>query len=324
MINFEIIIMSEEANKIHTITGALGFTGKYIAKQLIEKGYTVRTLTNSPDRPNPFRGKLQIFPLDFKNENELINSLRGTDVFYITYWVRFPYKSRNLSFIYSEAEENTKKLFDAAKKAGVGKIVYVSISNPDENLPYEYFYRKARIEKYLMASGVPYAILRPCVIFGDEDILFNNIAWAIRKFPFFPVFNAKECKIQPVFVNDLASLAIEYGQKKENVLIDACGPEIFHYRDLVRTICRILNKRRLVFTLPRSVIYYVGKIISMITGDQILTRDEMNGLCDGLMYSRNAPLASTRFTAWLKENKEIFGKRYANETKRRRNRKMAY
>lgn len=324
MFIFDMQIMTDKKNTIHTITGALGFTGKYIAGQLIEKGCTVQTLTNSPERPNPFGNKLNILPLDFDNLENLTNSLRGTDVFYITYWVRFAYKSKDLTFLYSQGEENTKKLFDAAKNAGVSKIVYISISNPDEELPYEYFYRKARIEKHLMASGIPYAILRPCVLFGDEDILFNNIAWAIRKFPLFPVFKAKECKIQPVFVNDLATLSIECGQKKENILTDACGPEIFHYKDIVKTICKILNKKRLVFTLPRSWIYNAGKIISTITGDQILTRDEMNALCDGLMYSRNPPLAKTRFTIWLTENKKTFGIRYANETKRRRYRKMAY
>ncbi|MFH0866510.1 MAG: NAD(P)H-binding protein [Bacteroidota bacterium] len=318
--------MTEENHKkeIHTITGVLGFTGKYIAKQLIEKGYTVQTLTNSPGRPNPYGDNLRIFPLDFNNEEALVNSLKGTDVLYVTYWVRFAYKSKDLVFFHSQGEENTRKLFDAAKKAGVGKIVYISISNPDENSPYEYFYRKARIEKYLMSSGLPYAILRPCVPFGNEDILFNNIAWAIRKFPLFPVFKEKECKIQPIFVEDMAALAIECAQKKENILMDACGPEIFQYRVLAKTICKILNKKRWILTLPSSWIYFAGKIISMITGDQILTRDEMNALNDGYMYSRNTPVAPTCFTQWLEENKKTFGIRYANETKRRRDRKMAY
>lgn len=324
MFIFDKHIMTDNKNITHTITGALGFTGKYITKQLIEKGHIVQTLTNSPERPNPFGDKLRIFPLDFNNEEGLVNSLKGTNILYVTYWVRFAYKSKDLVFFHSQGEENTKKLFDAAKKAGVGKIVYISISNPDENSPYEYFYRKARIEKYLINSGVPYAILRPCILFGNEDILFNNIAWAIRKFPLFPVFKEKECKIQPIFVEDLAALAIESAQKKENILMDACGPEIFHYRDLAKTIRKILNKKCLIFTLPRSWIYSAGKIISMITSDQILTRDEINALCDGLLYSRNPPLAPKRFTKWLNENRKTFGTRYANETKRRRYRKMAY
>lgn len=315
---------SNQKHNIHTITGALGFTGKYIAKQLIEKGYTVQTLTNSQGRPNPFGDKLKILPLDFNNEIELVSSLQGTDVLYVTYWVRFVYKSKNLTFLYSQGEENTKKLFDAAKKAGVKRIVYVSISNPDEKLPYEYFYRKARIEKYLMGLGVSYAILRPCVLFGHEDILFNNITWVIRNFHLFPSFSAKECKIQPIFVDDLATLITESAQKNEDMLIDACGPETFHYKDLAKTIRKILNVKCLIFSVPKSWIYYSGKIISMFTGDQILTRDEMNALCEGLMYSRNPPLAPTRFTEWLKENKKTFGKHYANETKRRRYRKMAY
>jgi nucleoside-diphosphate-sugar epimerase len=313
-----------EHKTVHTITGALGFTGKYIARQLIEKGAQVQTLTNSPERPNPFGEKLRILPLDFSNDVALAASLKETDIFYITYWVRFPYKSKDLSFFYSQAEENTKKLFDAAKKAGVKKIVYISISNPDEKWPYEYFSRKARIEKYLMASGLSYAILRPCVIFGKEDILFNNIAWAIRKFPVFPVFRGKECKIQPVFVEDLAALAIEYSQKNNNIIMDACGPETFEYLVLAKTISRILDKKRCIFTLPASWIYHAGIIIGWFTGDALLTKDELGAVKNGLMYSRSEPSAKTCFSKWLEENKKTFGTHYANETKRRRNRKMAY
>ncbi len=71
------------------VTGAFSYSGKYITKRLLERGEEVFTLTNHPNRPDPFNGKVKAFPLNFSNENELVTNLRGADVLVNTYWVRF-------------------------------------------------------------------------------------------------------------------------------------------------------------------------------------------------------------------------------------------
>lgn len=161
-----------QSDDIHVVTGAFGFSGKYIAQRLLDSGYQVRTLTNSPSRPNPFEGRVRPYPFNFDNPGKLIESLEGAKVLYNNYWVRF----NSPDFTYSEAVENTLKLFEAAGKAGIRRIVHVSITNPSENSPFEYFSGKAKLERALRESGIPYTILRPAVIFGKEDILINNIA----------------------------------------------------------------------------------------------------------------------------------------------------
>jgi uncharacterized protein YbjT (DUF2867 family) len=155
---------------LHVVTGAYGYTGKYIATRLLNEGHRVRTLTNSTHRANPFGGKVEAYPFNFDNPDKLVEALRGATVLYNTYWVRFNYKS---DFQHSAAVENTKILFDAAKRAGVERIVHVSITNPSEDSPLEYFSGKAKLERALIESGMSYAILRPTVVFGDEDILIN-------------------------------------------------------------------------------------------------------------------------------------------------------
>ena len=170
--------------EIHAVTGAFGYSGRYLAARLLEQGRTVITLTNSVKRENPFGGHVRAFPLSFTEPGRLAAALAGVDVLYNTYWVRFNHRT----FTHAQAVANTLVLFEAARRAGVRRVVHVSITNPSEDSPLEYFSGKARLERALVESGLAYAILRPTVLFGREDILINNIAWALRRFPFFAIF----------------------------------------------------------------------------------------------------------------------------------------
>ncbi|HMA29891.1 MAG TPA: NmrA family NAD(P)-binding protein, partial [Thermoanaerobaculia bacterium] len=187
---------------LHVVTGAFGYSGGYIAARLLERGARVRTLTDSLGRPSPLQGRIEAHGFNFDRPERLVESLKGASVLYNTYWVRF-----NASeFRHSAAVENSLILFRAAKEAGVQRVVHVSITNPSETSPLEYFHGKAVLERALRASGIPYAILRPTVLFGEQDILINNIAWLLRRFPAFAVFGSGQYRLQPIFVDDLASL----------------------------------------------------------------------------------------------------------------------
>ncbi len=312
--------MSETQKETHCVTGAFGFTGKYIAGRLQDSGVHLRTLTDSPQRKRDTTHQVEIFPYNFNHPEKLAESLRGVSVLYNTYWVRFNHKT----FKHSVAVDNTLKLFEAAHKAGVKRIVHTSITNPQKNSPLEYFSGKAVLEEALMQSGMSYAILRPAVIFGKEDILINNIAWAVRKLPIFGVFGDGQYKLQPIFVDDFARLAIEQGRSTENGIIDAIGPETFSYKELVRTICRILDKNRPIISVPDTVGYFAGLIIGKMVGDVFITREEIKGLKSNLLYTTSAPAGKTRLTDWLKENKDTVGKKYASEIARRKNRALPY
>jgi NADH dehydrogenase len=305
----------------HAVTGAFGYSGKYIAERLLAQGRDVITLTGSPDRPNPFGDRVRACPFDFDRPDRLKKTLEGAAVLYNTYWVRFNHRS----FTHADAVENTKTLFQAAADAGVERIVHVSITNPSEGSPLEYFSGKAELEKALAETGVSHAILRPTVLFGKEDILVNNIAWALRRLPVFGVFGDGSYKLQPIYVDDLAALAVEQGQSQENVVIDAIGPETFTYRELVSTIARILGiRRRLILSVPPRVGYLAGSVLGKLMGDVLITWEEILGLMDNLLYVDSPPAGSTKLTDWVAEHAETLGRRYASELARRQNRALDY
>lgn len=309
-----------DSQAIHVVTGAYGFSGKYIAERLLAAGYKVRALTNSINRENPFHGRVTAYPYNFNDRERLIESLRGASVLYNNYWVRFNHRN----FSYAQAVENSLKLFDAAKKAGIERIVHVSITNPSLDSPFEYFSGKAKLEKAIIESGLSYAILRPAVLFGKEDILINNIAWFLRRFPVFGVFGDGKYRLQPIYVDDLAEMAVEQGRKTENVIIDAIGPETFTYRDLVKEIGKAIGKRRPIMPVPPIKGYLLGKLVGFLHQDVTITYDEIRGLMADLLYTDSPPAGKTKLSVWLKENAASVGLRYGNELKRRGNGVVSY
>jgi nucleoside-diphosphate-sugar epimerase len=308
------------SQKLHVVTGAFGYSGKYITSRLLADGHRVRTLTNSMQRANPFGSQVEAHPFNFDCPDDLVESLRGADVLYNTYWVRFNYSSFN----HESAVRNTFILFEAARQAKVKRIVHISITNPSEDSPLEYFSGKARLEHALQEFGFSYAILRPTVLYGKEDILINNIAWALRHLPIFGMFGDGSYRLQPIYVDDLAAMAVEQGQYAENVTIDAIGPETFTYRSLATAIAEIIGVNRPILSMPPVLAYAAGWALGRWMGDVMITWPEVKGLMADLLCTDSPAAGKTRLTDWAREHKDMLGVKYASELARRKDRVKAY
>ena len=306
--------------QLHAVTGAFGYSGKYITQRLLAKGHRVITITNSLHRKNPFGNRVKVYPFNFDNPAALAESLQGVDVLYNTYWVRFNHKL----FSHADAVQNTLTLFEAAKQASVSRIVHVSITNPDENSPLEYFQGKAVLEQALKALGIGHTVLRPTVLFGKEDILINNIAWMLRTFPIFGVFGNGHYRIQPIYVDDLAQLAVEAGEHTGNEVINAIGPETFTYGELVQTVAEIIGKKRPILSIPPGIGFVISQIVGKLVGDVLVTREEIDGLMADLLHVETLPTGKTHLTDWAKKHANTLGKQYSSELARRRNRQAMY
>ena len=302
---------------MHVVTGAFGYTGRWIAHHLLEKGVQVRTLTNAVGRDDPFDGRVEVHPLDFDDHAALVESLRGAEVLYNTYWVRYNHRRRN--FEHGIAVENSKRLFKAAAEAGVERIVHFSVAHPHKAPDWTYFCGKVAVEKYLNDSDYCFAILRPTVLFGGHrNVLINNIAWMLRKFPIFGVFGMGNYPIQPVHVKDVARVAVEQGESRENVTIDVTGPETFRYKEYIGVMAKSMSLRRIILPMPPFVGWLFGKFLGLLLQDLVITRAEIKGLRRGLMASDEDPLGQLKFSEWIAEHGKDFGKRYQNDLKERK------
>lgn len=294
------------------ITGAFSYTGKYVTRLLLKQGYQVRTLTFHPDRPNEFGPHVQAFPYNFDRPEDLARSLRGASCLINTYWVRFPHGHSTFDF----AVKNTVTLINAAKNAGITRVVHVSIANPSLDSPLAYYRGKAELEKAVTSSGLACSILRPTVIFGPEDILINNIAWFIRHLPVFGIPGDGRYRIRPIYVDDMAALIAAAVEKRSNEVMDAVGPETFTFEELVRLIAAQFQKHSRIVHLPTALAYLATRLAGVFLHDVVLTWQEYRGLMGGLLAPEGPSTGATPLTGWLAGHRAQVGVRYASELAR--------
>jgi NADH dehydrogenase len=194
--------------------------------------------------------------------------------------------------------------------------VHISITNPSAESHLPYFWGKAANEKAVIDSGLSYAILRPTVLVGDEDILINNIAYLLRRFPFFLLPGNGSYKLQPVHVEDVATLAVEGVCRRDNYIVDAVGPDIFTFKEMVKLIGEKIGARRLLVPFPPRLALLAAQFVSLFVKDVVLTPEEVDGLMAGLLVSKDPPLGRIRLADWLEANKDKVGTEYASEIRK--------
>ena len=294
------------------VTGAFSYTGRYVARRLLDQGVRVRTLTRSPNAEDPLAGHVEAAPLDFSDPDGLVRSMQGAGVLYNTYWIRY---ARGLT-TFDLAVENTGRLFEAAKRAGVRRVVHFSVTNASSESVFPYFRAKAQVEDMLKDLGVPYAIIRPTLVFGVGDLLLNNMAWTLRRFPVFPVYGNGDYPVQPVYVEDLAAQAVEASSRTGNSVADAAGPDTFSFEELLRLLASSMGVRARLVRTPPSVGLALTGLVGLMMRDVALTRDEVDGLMAGLLTSEEQPTGTTRLSDWLKDGADGLGRRYVSELTR--------
>ncbi len=311
---------------LDVVTGAFSYSGRAIARRLLDGGRTVRTLTGHPPTGAACGGStsdqrsgrvasatmITVRPFDFGDLPGLVRDLEGVTTLYNTYWVRFAHGaiSHNL------AVENSRTLFHAAKQAGVARIVHVSITNPSIESPYPYFHGKALVERALAETGVPYTILRPAILFGGDGVLVNNIAWLLRRLPLFAVGGRGNYRIRPIHVDDLADLCIESAGRSDDRIIDAVGPDRPTFLELVVAIRAATGSHARILRVPGALLPPISSVLNLALRDVLLTSDEYHAMADGLADTDGPATAPTAITDWLGTQGATLGAHYANEIKR--------
>ena len=293
---------------IDVVTGAFSYSGRFVAAELLERGRGVRTLTNHPNPGHPLAARIPALPLDFEDSTALVSALTGADTLYNTYWVRAP----RVGVPHTIAVDNTKRLIDAARRAGIRRIVHTSIANPTSS-HLSYYRGKAELENAVRSSGLSYAIVRPTLLFGEGDVLINNIAWLLRHLPVFGIPGDGRYRLQPMHVRDHAALLVQTALESTDQIVDSAGPDIFSFQELVHLLRRAMGLRTLVVHMPPALAMVGANLACRLTGDMLLTRDELDDLMHDILVSHEPPRGRTRLTDWLRTNSDTVGRVYASE-----------
>jgi len=294
------------------VTGAYSYTGRFIARRLMALERPIKSLTNHPKRAGTDDIAAEVAPLQFTDRPALVESLRGADVLYNTYWVRFNHGRTR----FGDAVANTRVLLGAARDAGVRKVVQISVSNPAEDSPLDYYAGKARTERAVRESGLAWAIVRPTLIFGHGDILINNIAWLLRRLPVFGIPGRGDYRLQPVAGEDVAEIATWAAAQVDNVTVDAAGPDIIYYSEMVESIAIAVGKHpRFLYVSPKNAVR-AARLIGRVMSDVTLNEPELQGLMQELLVSKDRPRGTRRLDNWLLSSTETLGVNYASELDR--------
>jgi uncharacterized protein YbjT (DUF2867 family) len=295
------------------VTGVFSYSGRFIAEALLARGWEVVALGRSrPSTGESLAGRVSFCPLLLDDEDALAGALSGCDALFNTYWVRFEYGGAT----FAQAVERSGRLFRAASAARVRRIVHLSVSKASADSPFPYFRGKAAVEEALRGGSCPYAILRPTLIFGGrQEVLVNNIAWLLRRLPFFLLPDGGRCRLQPVSVFDLARIAADLGETDSNLVLDLAGPETFTFADFVTQIKDAVGSHTHLVAAPSGFVSACSGLAGFLLRDRLLTRDELGALTADLLTCKTATTES-RFTDWLQANASWLGRDYANELDR--------
>jgi len=294
------------------VTGSFGFTGRALTERLLSAGHEVVTLTRRSGEGDPLAQRISVQPFDTTDPAALVASLAGVETLFNTYWLRFP---RGTS-TFEGAVARSATLVAAAREAGVRRVVHVSVVNASPAADTPYVRAKAALEVIVRSSGLEWVIVRPTLTYGPNDILINNLAWALRRLPVYGLPGLGRYTVTPVHVDDVARICVEAAAGPSGVVLDAAGPETMTYRELVDRVRTAVGSRSLIVPMPGIAVLAAARLLGLFVRDVVLTRDEIRELTSSLLTSHEPPRGEIRISEWLPANAAQLGRRWSSELDR--------
>jgi NADH dehydrogenase len=234
------------------ITGATGFIGRALVRQLSGTGQQVRVLLRpSPQSPRIPKGvPVEVSVVSLNDERGVRAALRGVDQIY--HLASAGGLGRRGNLLTTDIE-GTRTLAQAAKDAGVTRLIFLSHIGADRASAFPIQKAKGIAEEHIRRSGVPYTIIRSSIVFGPEDRFTNNLASLLRRVPFlFPIPSDGRTLLQPLWVEDLVTCLIWTLENTEtiNQTYEIGGAEYFTLRQVLETLMGVTHAQRLLVPLP--------------------------------------------------------------------------
>ena len=297
---------------LDAVTGAFSFTGHAIAARLLDDGRQVVTLVRRRPVVDPFHDRIRVAETSLDDLPALTAELQGVDTLYNTHWIRF--ERGDVTFELAIAR--TLRLIEAARRAEVRRLVHISVVNASESAPTDYFIAKARLEDRVRESGLSHAIVRPTLTYGEGDILVNNLCWVLRRFPAFGVPGDGRYRLQPVHVDDVATIAVRAGNRGDDLETDAAGPDILTFDEFVRLLAKSIGRRVWLVHMPPMLSLGASRMLGLLVRDLLLTSHEVTELTASLLVSNDPPAGTTRLADWAAAHAGQLGRDYHSELDR--------
>src|SRR3989337_911093 len=272
------------------LTGATGFVGSNLMKELLKQGLQVRCLGRNPDRADALKkAGAELVKGDITDKDSIAKALEDDKVEAAVHLVGILAETGKATF---EAihTQGTRNMVEACKSKGIKRFIHLSALGTRSNARSQYHKTKWEAEEIIRASGLDYTIFRPSVIFGKEDKFTNLFAGIIKISPFIMIPGNGQNKMQPVSVKNLDSamtMAIQ-NSKHTNKTYEIAGPEKLTFDHIIDTICRVMGKTRLKIHIPMPLMRPGALIAECIFPKPPITRDQLLMLEEDNITENNA------------------------------------
>ena len=262
---------------VATVFGGSGFIGRYIVKRLAHKGFVVRVAVRDTERAlflKPMGAVGQVVPLhaSLANQATVHRAVEGADLVVNTVGILAEQRSGDFQLIQAEGAGLVARL---SAGAGVARLVHISAIGANPNAASRYAASKG-VGEALVREAFPGAtILRPSLVFGPEDHLFNQFAGMARLLPFMPVI-CGNTQFQPVYVGDVADAVMAALARSDTAgaTYELGGPQVWRFRELLAYVLKETGRRRPLVGIPMGLARLQARVMEMLPG-QPLTRDQL-------------------------------------------------
>ena len=278
-------------SKIACVFGGTGFVGRQIVRELAKKGYVIKVATRVPERayflkPAGTVGQIVPFQCDYKDEKSIAAAIEGSDTVVNCIGILFEKgKRQKFQKIHAELPGMIAKV---CKKAGVQNFIHISALGIDKATS-KYAKTKIEGEKAVKKGFANSVILRPSVIFGEDDAFFNMFAEMARYTPALPLIGGGETKFQPVYVGDVADavMAAIDNTEAQGQTYELGGPDVVTFKEIYQKLFEYTGRKRCLVNLPFGLAKVQATFMSILPHPP-LTRDQVESLKTDNIVSKKA------------------------------------
>lgn len=264
--------------KLVTVFGGSGFLGRHVVRALARRGYRVRVAVRRPDLADhvkPLGAVGQIMPVqaNLRHRWSVDRAVQGADA--VVNLVGILYQSGAQSFDAVQAF-GPRAVAEAARAAGISRVVHVSAIGADPDSPSAYARSKAIGEQGVFETVPDAIVLRPSIVFGPEDDFFNRFASMARLSPALPLVGGGETKFQPVFVGDVAEAVARAvdGDCTPGTIYELGGPQVKSFKECLELMLEVIRRKRLLLPLPFGLARVQASVLQLLP-KPLLTVDQV-------------------------------------------------
>lgn len=282
--------------RIVTIFGGSGFVGRYVAQRMARAGWRVRVAVRRPNealfvKPYGVVGQVEPIQANLRDDASCRAAIAGADAVINCVGILFESGPQRFDAVHAQAAGRIARL---SAEAGAKHLVHLSAIGADANSESAYCRSKADGEAAVLAAFPTAAILRPSIIFGNEDQFFNRFAAMTPLSPLLPIVGAAT-RFQPVFVDDVAAAAAVAVTETHTGIYELGGPEIASFRELMERMLRVIRRTRPVINLPVPLARIIAGTLDLVQflsggllANRMITRDQVASLGVDNIVSDNA------------------------------------